>query len=154
MKQILLTQDKVTLVDDSDYDYLNQWKWCYHNGYAIRNSSRKGIVKVKSSQIFLHHLVIGITRLPIMLELMTDHIDGDKLNNQRYNLRIVTNRINQGNRIEHRKGKLVGTRLMTDHFRVKPWEAHVTMNGKQTYLGYYETAQEAHDAYLNFIKKF
>ena len=41
MKQIPLTQGKFALVDDEDFEYLNQFKWCAlkrpHTFYAVRN---------------------------------------------------------------------------------------------------------------------
>lgn len=40
MKQIRLSRGQFTVVDDDDFDYLNQWKWYYSNGYAVRSSVR------------------------------------------------------------------------------------------------------------------
>lgn len=40
MKKIPLTQGKFALVDDSDYEWLNQWKWHFHNGYAVMSGPR------------------------------------------------------------------------------------------------------------------
>ena len=44
MKEIPLTQGKVALVDNSNYDWLNQWKWCAHwergRWYAVRAMPR------------------------------------------------------------------------------------------------------------------
>lgn len=48
MRKIYLTgkngKDKFALVDDGDFDYLNQWKWQYQagTGYAVRSTYRKG----------------------------------------------------------------------------------------------------------------
>lgn len=59
MKRIKLTQGKYALVDDSDYEYLNQWKWC-----AIRDRGNwyatKGGFKTKLI-IKMHRLILGVT---------------------------------------------------------------------------------------------
>ena len=41
---IPLTQGKVALVDAEDYEYLMQWKWYHHNGYAVRNGPGRSYV--------------------------------------------------------------------------------------------------------------
>ena len=63
MKKIKLTQGKYALVDDRDFDYLNQWKWYARDGYsgfyAVRRVQKKqGEIDEKSSHIRMHNLIL------------------------------------------------------------------------------------------------
>lgn len=78
-----------------------------------------------------------------------DHIDGDKLNNKINNLRDVTQRQNNINRPLHRKGKLPGSIFRKQYNK---YEARAVVNGKQVYLGRYDTEKEAHNVYINYVK--
>src|SRR3990167_783457 len=84
MKLIPLTQGKVAMIDDCDYMWLSEFKWCYDNGYARRRASGRFI--------YMHR---EITKTPDGYD--TDHRDGDKSNNQRANLRICTRAENKRN---------------------------------------------------------
>ena len=78
-KRILLTKNKVAIVDDEDYEWLNQWKWKYHkDNYGYRT------VKYNKS-IFMHRI---INKTPD--GLFTDHINREGLDNRKCNLRTVT----------------------------------------------------------------
>ncbi len=87
MKEIQLTKGKVTLVDDEDYEYLMKNSWCYQNpGYAARR---------KNKSIELMHRVI----MKAKKGEQVDHIDMNRLNNQKENLRIVNNSQNGMNKL-------------------------------------------------------
>jgi len=146
MKQIPLTQGKFTLVDDDVYEWASQYKWCAvkdgNTFYALRTLLLEDGRQVTCR---LHQCIIGHT----LIKLHTDHLDGNGLNNQRSNLRFVTNRKNQGNQIVHRNGKLAGTIWVKSKQR---WYARMEINGKSKHLGSFKTQQEAHEAYLKAVR--
>lgn len=87
-KQILLTQDKFAIVDDEDFEYLNQWKWKLStNGYAIRcpSNGKTEDGRYKYTTIRMHRVIMKPS-----FGFETDHINFDRLDNRRSNLRNVT----------------------------------------------------------------
>jgi len=96
VKKIKLTQGRYALVDDEDFNWLNQWKWCFDrsNGYAHRNQWVNG----KNRKIYMHRIILGNPR-GILIKVETDHKNRNKLDNRRKNLRVVTrseNVLNKG----------------------------------------------------------
>jgi len=76
---------------------------------------------------------------------VVDHIDGNPRNNCIENLREATFKQNQGNR---RKSDRGSTPKGVDWKpRTGKWQARITINGKQKYLGVFATAEDAHAAY-------
>ena len=139
MKEILLTQGKVASVDDEDFESLNAFNWYaqkdHNTFYAARNSPR---INGKRPVIWMHRMIMNT---PDGME--TDHIDRNGLNNQRDNLRIVTNQQNQFNK--NAKGYCF-------HKLTQKFQAQIRLNGKKIHLGLFETEFEAHAAYLKAKK--
>jgi hypothetical protein len=143
MKYIELSQGQRAKVDDGDFDWLNQWKWCAEwnretrSFYAVRKSD---LVDGKRHHVCMHRLVLGC--LPGRL---TDHKDHDTLNNQRYNLRIATNAQNQHNQ-KARKGSSI-YKGVTWHKRDERWAAGIVCDMKRHSLGYFTNERDAALAY-------
>lgn len=90
MKEILLTQGKVAIVDSEDYEWLSQWKWQYHEGYAttaIYNPDGQ-----TQTRVWMHRLIMDCPD-----DMVVDHRDGNGLNNFRSNLRVCTPNQNKYN---------------------------------------------------------
>ncbi len=84
-----------------------------------------------------------------MGEGIVDHINRDRSDNRLENLRIVTARENALNSSSN--NKLPGAY----HFprnKKKPWMSKIMIEGKEVYLGYYETAEEASEVYMEKLK--
>lgn len=144
MKEIKLTKGKVTIVDDEDYEELNKYKWLYNSsGYAARNSYKNE----KPTMIHMHRV---INNTPVGLE--TDHIDCDKLNNQKANLRTVTKQQNQFNQRSH-KGSSSKYKGVSYFKRDKSWLAQVVYFGKTIGLGLFKKESDAAIAYNNYAKE-
>lgn len=135
-KEIRLTKGQVALVDDEDFEYLNQWNWYVsRSGYAVRTH---GIFR---KTILMHRL---ISNTPDGYE--TDHIDRNRLNNQKNNLRVCTVSENQHNKGMNSDNKS-GYKGVSWDAKNNKWRASIRYNNKTYNAGRYETAEEAAGAY-------
>ncbi|OZI21752.1 hypothetical protein CAL18_12575 [Bordetella genomosp. 7] len=82
-----------------------------------------------------------------------DHIDGDKLNNAIRNLRDVPRRANQQNLRRALGARTNGLLGATHHKATGKWRSRLWVDGRNISLGLYETAEEAHKAYIEAKRK-
>lgn len=141
MKKIPLTQGLFALVDDEDFEYLNQWKWyALKDGntfYAVRKSKS---VNGKRDLVRMHVEVLGKKE-----GFVSDHINGNGLDNRRHeNLRHVTHRQNLQNRHSEKSSKYPGVSWRKE---TSQWLAQIRLDGKKKYLGYFASEEEASQAY-------
>lgn len=135
MKKILLPNNKFTLVDEEDFEKVNSHHWHIHSkeGYVIREVESQG----KRTVIRLSRFIMGDPE-----GMVVDHINGDKLNNSRSNLRICTKAENNRNRKGTRKYKGAYYSKIA-----KKWFAAIRSNGKTKTLGYFMTEIDAARCY-------
>lgn len=140
MKTITLTQNKVAIVDDDDYEYLSQWKWYYNrSGYATRNES--------GHQILLHRLLIESG------DDYVDHINRNKLDNRKCNLRICSNSQNQANSTK-RSNNTSGYKGVSFNKQSKKWTAQITVNKNRIHLGYFDSPEDAAIEYDKYAREY
>ena len=80
--------------------------------------------------------------------IQVDHIDGNGLNNQKSNLRLVTNRQNCMNRHQITTSKYPG---VTWNKRSRKWVAQAQIDGKHIHIGTFSTEKEAYEAYCKRV---
>ena len=95
MKEIDLGKGYKAKVDDEDYDWLMENYSFHFNSMGYARTTK--IINGDKTSLAMHRIILERYE-PIPEGLETDHIDGDKLNNQRSNLRLVTHQINCQNR--------------------------------------------------------
>jgi hypothetical protein len=77
-----------------------------------------------------------------------DHINGQKSDNMISNLRDVSIAVNRQNQRRARKNNLTGRLGVTFSPQRKKFVAHICINGKTKTIGYFNTADHAHAAYV------
>lgn len=146
MKKIKLTQGKFALVDDSDYEWLNQWKWyAFKNGtsfYAGRSITKDGARKM----ILMHRIITNAKK-----DKMVDHKDHNGLNNQRVNVRECTRSQNMQNQSSGGVSKYLGVGWIKGRNK---WEASIKSNDKRKNLGHFKTEIEAAIIYNIAARKY
>jgi len=127
------------LVDEEDYEYLNQFKWHLHSGgYVNRNQK----YKVKPQKTYMHREIMGLPEGKSI-----DHINGNKLDNRKSNLRIVTKSQNMRNQKKSSNRTSIYKGVSQILNRSKKWQAKIKFGGKTYRIGEYFTEQEAALAY-------
>ena len=80
-----------------------------------------------------------------------DHINCNKLDNRKCNLRLCSNQENAFNRRKHYNNK---SGLKGAYRDGKRWRSQIYLDGKHIHLGGYDTPEEAHQAYCDASKKY
>lgn len=130
---------KSFIVDDEDAWMVCTYRWNLSwDGYVQRNFKFNG----KNKMGLLSRVILGLMEGD---KNQADHITGDKLDNRKENLRIVTNAQNNQNRRHIHKARKTGKYIRGTFLdsRRKKWRAKVKLNGKAHNLGSYDTQEEA-----------
>jgi|DEB0MinimDraft_6_1074348.scaffolds.fasta_scaffold163391_1 hypothetical protein len=129
----------------------NEWRlkkfYVMNSGYLQTIFSFE---KNKQTHIYKHRLVFYAYNQDFEIfrksrtDNMIDHVDGNPSNNRIENLRLVTHQQNHFNQTK--------ARGYCWYKRYKKWMAHIHLDRKQKNLGYFDTEQEAREAYLKAKK--
>ena len=137
---IPLTQGKVAIVDAEDYEYLNQWKWYYAQGYAVRTECING----RQRQVLMHRVILE--RMGFKDFEDSDHINRNKIDNRRLNLRATTHQQNTCNRGKQ-TSNTSGYKGVYWSKQRKKWVARIYVDGKYVNLKGFINKKEAARVY-------
>lgn len=139
MREIPLTRGKSSIVDDADYDDLVKHNWRFAAaGYAMRDDGKK--------VVYMHKVIVQPSG-----GMDIDHINGNRLDNRRENLRICTrqqNLMNRGKQINNTSG-FKGVWKNHDN-----WRFSLRKNGKQIFGGTFKNKEDAARAYDDAVRRY
>lgn len=141
MRRIPLTRGQFAIVDDADFDCLNQWSWQAAEYLPGSFRAKRGIWKNgRVGTIFMHRQILGFPQ-----GKQIDHRNGDALDNQRSNLRVCDVSKNASNR------RLIATNNRSGFKGVSRrdgcWRAQIQCNHRNYFLGSFASAVEAAKAH-------
>lgn len=149
MKEIPLTKGKVALVDDEDYERVNQYKWYAQTDKKSRTSYALRRERNKEQTIQRMHRFI--MNAPDGIEV--NHWDHNGLNNQKENLILSTHRQNMcySRKRLHQKEKPTSSKYKGVYWNKEKrrWTSRIKFNGKVKHLGHFKEEMEAAEAYNN-----
>ncbi len=138
MREIPLTKNKVALVDDGDFERLNQYTWKafkrHNNWNAVRH--------VGETMFYMHRDILGLSYGD---GTIVDHINGNGLDNQRDNLRLCSvkeNIRNQHTTCGSSRYKGVSWSKQRDR-----WRATIMVDRRHKHLGFFDNELDAAVAY-------
>lgn len=136
MKEIPLNHGFVALVDDDDFENVNQFKWFYCQGYAHRNH---WIGNGRSKTVLMHRFIMNV-------DGAVDHRNRDPLDNRRENLRVATKAENMRNRGATVSSTSGFKGVTWDKYRQK-YKAQIKVDYRNIFLGRFNDMKEAAKAY-------
>jgi hypothetical protein len=144
MKEIKLTQGKVAVVDDCDYEELSKHKWLAQKNGNTFYAERGVRVDGKKTNIKMHRQILGLTKGD---GKVIDHVNHNGLDNQRHNLRVCTNTENNCNQQTRSNPKSSKFKGVSRNKGKGKWRAYIKVNQKNIHLGRFTSELEAAKAY-------
>ena len=180
MKEIKLTQNQIALVDDEDFDRINQYKWCAY--YSPNTRSFYSMRGYNNRNFYMHRFIINAQNGENV-----DHKNHNTLDNRKENLRLCNNTTNQQNKRKTFNNKTIKYEKTTYNFNIfdsnpdnsgndllcfnnrnykkikykgvhfnkynNKWRVRISLNNKLIHLGYFNTEEIAALAYNEKAKE-
>ena len=138
MKEIRLSMGQIALVDDEDFEFLNQRKWyALKRKYTFHAARHNELKRPFNRNVYMHREILSLQKGEIC-----DHKDMNGLNNQRSNLRKCTKAQNAMNINPYVKYKGVSWCKQANN-----WRAYIVLNNKQIHIGVFKNEDDAALAY-------
>jgi len=145
--QIPISRGYFVTIDKEDHERVTQWKWTAlpapRTVYARRNVLGPN---GKQKSLYLHRFIMQAQD-----GCDVDHIDGNGLNCTKANMRICSRAQNAQNQ-KKRRDNSSGLKGASWQKNAKKWQANITFEKRQYWLGLFDTKEEAHAAYLAAAK--
>lgn len=131
--KVITKKGEEILIDAEDFEKVKRYSWCISKtGYAVANNGKR-VMK-------MHRYILNLDEPNIIV----DHIDGNKLDNRKSNLRICKPFENARN-VRMRKRNKVGY-LGISYTAEGKYRARIMVNRKEIRLGNYEKIEDALEA--------
>lgn len=124
------------IIDKDDYDKISKIRWYKDSNGYVRGNGSAGTFK----SVLLHQLILD--RVGVKDGMEIDHINGNKLDNRKCNLRIV-NRIQNSRNKDVIKTNTSGYTGVSYNKERNAWDSYITVNYKKINLGRYKYKDEA-----------
>ena len=131
----IITKNGVAvLIDTEDAERLRDYTWCISgNGYAMS--------RTKGPAVIMHRMITNADA-----DMYVDHINGNILDNRKENLRVCKKQENEFNQ-KIRVDNTTGYRGVCKNSRSNKFRAYIVKDGRQYWIGLFDTAEEAARAY-------
>lgn len=137
-----MTRNGIAIADAVDADLLGA---SYEHGRGYRN------VNINGKTVSMHRVVMErVLGYSLPIGATVDHINGNKIDNRRENLRLATHSQNNANRP---KGKNNTTGFKGVYADGDRYRARIRVNKRLLHLGRFDTPEDAHSAYVNAAEK-
>lgn len=133
MKIIYAFKGEEIFVDDEEYGELNKIKWCCGDGYALSTLH----INDKKFTLRMHRVILKALKGQCI-----DHINHNKLDNRKENLRFCSKSENSRNKIL-RANNISGVSGVRWDKQDNKWEVYVAVKNKKIHLGHYENLDNA-----------
>lgn len=145
--QVPLSQGFITSISPEDADLCSRTWYAFRTKYGVVYAAQNNWVKDRGEPMLLHRFILErVLGRTLLRHELVDHKDLDGLNNIRGNLRLASASQNHANAKPPKDNKS-GYKGVSWHTRVGCWRAVITKNKRQHHLGYFDTPEEAHEAY-------
>ena len=161
-KELNLTHNKTSLIDDEDYDRCKKYNWHFRNidGYAATSVTvpgekyvyRDGIhKKSKQRTLLLHHFILGVNGREDLKGKVVDHVNGNKTDNRKENLRIISVYRNLQNRSRLNRNNTIGYSNVQLCKKSGKYRWRIQYNNVHHYSKYeFSTAKDCYEAFQRY----